>query len=135
MKRPMIYWVILFVLGEVLGYYFTISQMVIVITGMSGLVFIIAAIYRLINKKSSCCFRMQVFQKHWVLWAGIFFVLFGMMNMMTVKEKICFCQSLKNTPVELSGVVIRRQEKENKIQYVVVAPLRPFLPFGRWREK
>lgn len=119
MKRPMIYWVILFVLGEVLGYYFTISQMVIVITGMSGLVFIIAAIYRLINKKSSCCFRMQVFQKHWVLWAGIFFVLFGMMNMMTVKEKIRFCQSLKNTPVELSGVVIRRQEKENKIQYVV----------------
>ena len=88
MKRPMIYWVILFVLGEVLGYYFTISQMVIVVAAMSG-VFIAAAIYfKLIRKTFFCRFRIWNFKKHWVVWTGFFFVLFGMMNIMGVKEKI-----------------------------------------------
>lgn len=119
MKRPMIYWVILFVLGEVLGYYFTISQMVIVVAAMSG-VFIAAAIYfKLIRKTFFCRFRIWNFKKHWVVWTGFFFVLFGMMNIMGVKEKIQFCKELDHMKVKLSGVVIKRQEKENDIQYVV----------------
>lgn len=121
MKRPMIYWVILFVLGEVLGYQFIISQLVIGIAGMAGFFTAIAAFYKFIIRRHIKKHRILMDKRNWIWWAGGIFFLFGIVSMLHMKEKICFCEQFKDTRVYVEGVIQKRIEKEKVIQYVISA--------------
>lgn len=119
MKRPMIYWVILFVLGEVLGYGFIISQLVIGIAGMAGFFTAVTAFCKF--KKEAKYHHSLTDQKNWVWWVGGIFFLFGIVSMSHVKGKIYFCEQFADAKVYVEGVVQKRTEKEEMIQYVIKA--------------
>jgi len=117
----MIYWVILFVLGEVLGYQFTISQLVMGIAGITVFFTAIAAICKLKMAEYIKRCRILMDKRSFIWWLGGIFFLFGIASMLHMKEKICFCEQLEDTRVSVEGVILKCTEKEGVIQYVVKA--------------
>lgn len=120
MKRPMIYWVILFVLGEVLGYQFRINQLVIGIAGMAGVLAAVAA-FRRCKKRIKKYHGSLPHQINWLWWTGGMFFLLGIVSMSNAKGKIYFCEQFADDSVYVKGVILQRTEKEERIQYVIKA--------------
>ena len=115
MKRPMIYWVILFVLGEVLGHQFTISQLVYMIAAIAVLFIAIAVFYQ-IRRNSS---RRRILRNHtWVWWSGIVFLLLGCVCITGVKNKIAVCKALENQEVLLEGRIVKCTKTDYNVQYI-----------------
>lgn len=132
MKRPMIFWVILFVLGEVLGHPFTLNQMVFVTAGTACALMAVGAVHfrgkgirrplfgrEAGNRIKGSRFFLLENGSRWVWWAGGIFFMLGIVCMMNVKEKIRFCENLAGKEIAFTGVVKQRSEKKNGIQYVV----------------
>lgn len=91
MKRPMLYWVILFMLGEAL---YRILPIGIIIVIAAGMVFGIRVIPAALVKK---------YKK--VLFVGILFFLFGAVRLGDIRKQLSLCQMEEGVQVMVQGTV------------------------------
>lgn len=91
MKRPMLFWVILFILGEVLYRIFPISIISMIAVGM-------ALGISMISKNS-----MKKYKK--VLYIGILFFLLGAIRLGDIREQMGFCKMEEGSRVAVMGTI------------------------------
>lgn len=105
MKRPMLFWVILFVLGEVLYRIIPISIVVLAALGMAfGIYVIPIAFVKKYNK---------------IFYIGILFFLFGTIRFGAVEEQMTFCKMKEETNVTVCGSITGIEFSGNHYYYIL----------------
>lgn len=105
MKRPMLFWVILFILGEVLYRIFPISIIGIIAVGMAF------GINRIPNN------FVKKYKK--VFYIGILFFLFGAIRLGDIRERTAFCKMEEGSRVTVQGT-ITGTEVSGKNRYYIL---------------
>lgn len=103
MKRPILYWVILFILGEVLY-----KNVPIYLVGMVGSILLI---YVISNRRLGRKWLLQL--------VGVAFFLLGVFCMHSWSRLTKLCEMNGNAKIEFSGRVIKREETGNSTYYIV----------------
>ncbi len=105
MKRPMLCWVSLFILGEVLSRGLPISIIGIIVAG-SGI-----GIYKI---------PIRFLQKEKRLFAiGIVFFLIGVADMSYAEYKLGYCRAQVGKPVSFTGTVVETEDTDSGDTYIV----------------
>lgn len=105
MKRPMLYWVILFILGEILYRILPISILGIIAVGMTlGIYNIPVAFVKKYNK---------------VLFIGVLFFLFGAVRLGDISRQISFCNMEEGSQVILQGSVTAVEVSGKNTYYIL----------------
>ena len=105
MKRPMLYWVILFILGELLYRILPISIIGIIAAGMAlGIYRIPVAFVKKYNK---------------VLWIGVLFFLFGAVRLGDISRQVSFCNMEEGTQVTVQGSVTEMEVSGKNTYYIL----------------
>ena len=102
MKRPILYWVILFILGEVFSR--IISSGVVSIIG--GVLLLVCMIWNRRLRKVNAMY-----------WIGIAFFLLGVFCMHAWEEMHTFSQIPVGEPVTFQGVLLKKEEKSRYVVY------------------
>ena len=103
----MLYWVILFILGEILFRIMPISIIGVIVVGMAfGIYIIPVAFVKKYNK---------------VLLTGILFFLFGVVRFGDISRQISFCDMEEGTPVMVQGLVTGVEVSGKNTYYILKA--------------
>lgn len=107
MKRPILYWVILFILGEVLCKIQSVFVFGFVIVG-----FIFLLLRNDVKKKRRP-------KKKILLFVGIVCFFLGFFCMSSWQSMMSYCESNVGETIQFQGQIVKRQESERKITYIV----------------
>ena len=107
MKRPMLYWVILFILGEVVCRITSISMVMILAVGMAAGIFVIPISF--LKKQRT------------LLWIGSVFLLLGAVRVEQVQTQEFLSKMEEGAGVAFSGKVVDLEQKEKGNVYLVKA--------------
>ena len=105
MKRPMLYWVILFILGEVLYRITPISIVGMIAAGMAFGIYVIPV--DLIKKYNK------------VFYIGILFFLFGAIRLGVISEQMGFCKMEEGRQVVVQGTITGVEVSGNSCYYIL----------------
>ncbi len=128
MKRPMLYWVSLFILGEVVSRILPIGMLGIIISGMVCIPIMIygfTQVRRIGDKTVWPRVRNRVVKLHeWkeyrkILLIGILFFLFGAVCMTSTQNKILYCQEKEGEEVLFVGTVVELEPSEKGDYYII----------------
>ncbi|MBR1865035.1 MAG: DNA internalization-related competence protein ComEC/Rec2 [Lachnospiraceae bacterium] len=103
MKRPMLYWVSLFILGEVSDRILPIGILGIAAVGMGLVICFLPAVYCKKNR--------------WLLLFGILFYVWGAAGMDFTGHKLAICQTMTGEEVGFEGIVIDREALDTGGRY------------------
>lgn len=112
MKRPMLYWVSLFILGEVLS---KSIPMGLIGLGMTGIVVLLHHV------PAADRYRDAIKENQKLLAVGLLFFVLGIVCMCYVQNRIRQCQQAENTEVSFKGTVIAVETSEQGNAYIVAA--------------
>lgn len=103
MKRPMLYWVILFILGEILYKMFSIY--------MVGFLGILLVVFLMRNRRLG---------KKWVLqFVGTICFFLGVFCMHSQQKTIVLCDVEDGTEIFFEGKVLKEEETADRVSYIV----------------
>lgn len=105
MKRPMLYWTVLFILGEVLYRLFSVSRIGVFIIAVVIFIYIVMVVFHA--------------KKDIVLWVGIFFFICGTFCFAYQKKQLAISRNLCGRVINVEGSVIQKTEKEQGTEYIV----------------
>lgn len=103
MKRPMLYWVSLFILGEVSDRILPIGILGIAAVGMGVAIYFLPAAYCKKNRG--------------LLWFGLLFYVWGAAGMDYTEHKLTICQTMTGDEVGFEGTVIEKEALDTGERY------------------
>lgn len=109
MKRPMLYWVCLFVLGEIISLQFSMDTIGFCMFGMLG---VLSGVSHFFRKK------WTGMEKYMIYLGGVFFLL-GILGMYRLSKDVSVLQSFCGQDVQFEGMVYEIQKSETSVHYVI----------------
>ncbi len=109
MKRPMLYWVCLFVLGEIISLQLPMEGIGFCMFGIPGILLGIAYFFRE---------KWTGLQRYIIYLGGVFFLL-GILGMYRLSNDVSVLQNFCGKSVQFRGKVLEIQKTETSLRYVI----------------